>query len=550
MKPEKDFPYHYHELRGRLRILSVVTAVSLLLLALTSLLPQTAAAQPSPTTATAVQLTDINPAQSFTNPIDIANAGDGRLFIVEQRGVIQVIASPYASNTAETFLDIQDRVASGGETGLLSLAFHPDYSQNGYFYVNYTHIDTENSQLLTRISRFQTTSNPNVADPGSETILLELVQPYSNHNGGDLAFAADGTLYASLGDGGDAGDPHDNGQTTSTLLGSVLRLNVDGGGQPPDCGGGQAAYTIPADNPLSDGPGGACDEIWAYGLRNPWRFSFDRATDDLFIGDVGQGTWEEVDYQPANSGGGENYGWRCYEGSHAYNTSGCSGNTAVYTFPIDEYEHTNGRCSITGGFVYRGNWYPALSGAYIFADYCSGEIWSLVNDGANWQKTPLFDATFRIPTFGEDASGELYLAGSDGHVYLLGDDAAADYLTITLDGPVTAVSGEPFTYTLTVNNTGVLTATNLTITNTLPSGATYVSGGDAFDGQTISWNLPTLPPGTSQQVQWSASITQTVWNDQYGVTADNGLTAVGQKPVATLVNAQNWYFPIVMKPVE
>mgnify|MGYP001390968098 CR=1 FL=1 len=505
-------------------------------------------AQAQPTAVTAVQLSDINPAQPFTGPVDIAHAGDGRLFIVEQRGVIRVLDRPYPDHNATTFLDIQDRVSSGGETGLLGLAFHPDYAQNGAFFVNYIHADAQSGQLYTRISRFQVSADPQVADPNSELILLELAQPFTNHNGGDLAFADDGTLYASLGDGGDGGDPLNNGQTTSTLLGSMLRLDVDGGGLPPDCGGSQAAYTIPADNPLRDGPGGDCDEIWAYGLRNPWRFSFDRITQDLFIADVGQGAWEEVNYQPAASPGGENYGWRCYEGTHPYNLTGCSTNTAVYTFPIDEYGHTNGRCSVTGGFVYRGNWYPALTGAYLFADFCSGEIWGLRPDAGGWQKTPLFDAPFRITTFGEDVNGEIYLAGSDGHVYLVSEDTAANYLTISLDAPLTAVAGDPFTYTLTVANTSFLTATNLTITNTLPTGAAYIGGGDGFDGQTVSWNLPELTPASSVQVQWQAAITQTTWNEQYGVAADGGLTAVGQKKVVTFVNPQAIYLPWVIRP--
>lgn len=539
-KLERNVPAHWPS--GLL----MITAVCLLLFGLGALLAQPAAAQP--TAVTAVQLVDINPAQSFTAPVDITHASDGRLFIVEQRGVIQVLAHPFANHSAAAFLDIQDRVSSGGETGLLGLAFHPNYAQNGYFYVNYNRTDSQSGQLYTRISRFQVTADANVADPDSELILLELAQPFSNHNGGDLAFAADGTLYAGLGDGGSGGDPQDNAQTTSTLLGAILRLDVDGGGLPPDCGGVQATYTIPADNPLSDGAGGACDEIWAFGLRNPWRISFDRATRDLFIGDVGQGDWEEIDYQPADSPGGENYGWRCYEGSHVYNLTGCSGDTAVYTFPIDEYGHTNGRCSVTGGFVYRGSWFPALAGAYIFADYCSGEIWSLTPDGGGWQKTPLFDAAFRIPSFGEDVNGEIYVAGNDGHIYLLSDDAAANYLTITIDAPVTAVAGQPFTYTLTIANTSFITATNLTITNTLPSGAAYVGGGDGFDGQTVSWNLAELPPASNVQVQWQAAITQTTWNEQYGVEADGGLTAVGQNPAVTLVDAQFSYLPVILKP--
>jgi uncharacterized repeat protein (TIGR01451 family) len=522
-----------------------MTAVLLFAIPLTSLLALPPADQPAG--ATAVQLININPAQLFDDPVDITHAGDGRLFIAEQGGLIRVLARPFATNTAVTFLNIQDRVLSGGELGLLGLAFHPDYAQNGYFYVNYTHQETESSPIYTRISRFQVTADPNAADPASELILLQFLQPYTNHNGGDLAFAADGTLYVAVGDGGSSGDPQDNGQTPGNLLGSVLRLDVDGNGSAPDCGGGQAAYTIPANNPLNDGPGGNCDEIWAYGLRNPWRISFDRETQDLFIGDVGQGQWEEINYQPAASSGGENYGWRCYEGNHAYNLTGCSAGTAVYTFPVEEYSHANGRCSITGGFVYRGDWYPALTGAYLYADYCTGEIWSLVPDGGGWQTTPLLDAPFRIYTFGEDVNGELYVGGRDGYVYLVSDSAAANYLTIDLDAPLTAVANEPFTYTLTVTNTSLVTATNLTITNTMPTGAAYVSGG-ALVGDTVIWTVAELPPYSDVQVQWTATATQTVWNEAYGVQADGGITAVGQETAVTIINPRFVYVPFVIKP--
>ncbi len=524
------------------------TAVSLLaFLALVLMFTRSVAAQPAGPTA--VTLLDINPAQAFTTPVDIAHAGDGRLFIVEQRGLIQSLARPFSEHTAVPFLDIRDRVSSGGETGLLGLAFHPHYAQNGYFYVNYIYQNPVTQQLYSRISRFQVSADPNAADPDSELILLQLAQPFTNHNGGDLAFGADGLLYAALGDGGSGGDPQNNGQNNATLLGSLLRLDVDGGGLPPDCGGSQAAYTVPADNPLRDGPGGTCDEIWAYGLRNPWRIGFDRATQDLFIGDVGQGLWEEIDYQPAGSGG-QNYGWRCYEGTHPYNLAGCESNTAVYTFPIAEYAHTspNGRCSVTGGFVYRGNWYPALVGAYVYGDFCTGELWSLRQTNGVWQNELLLDSPLRISTFGEDVNGEIYLANiTDGHIYLLSDPNAPQYLSVELAAPLTAVSSVPFTYTLTVINTSFLTATNLTITNTLPVGATYIGGGSLV-GQTIHWNLPQLPPYSTQQVQWSAAITQTVWNEAYGVAADGGVTAVGQMTAVTLINPRHTYLPLAVYP--
>ena len=246
-------------------------------------------------------------AGGFTRPVDIVNAGDSRLFIVEQRGIIKIIDGN-GQVLSTPFLDIDARVGSqGNEQGLLGLAFHPDYANNGFFYVNYT-----NNSGDTRIARFKVSAdNPNVADPNSEKLLLPVDQPYSNHNAGDLTFGPDGYLYFGLGDGGSGGDPQNNGQTATAYLGKMLRIDVDNGDP----------YAIPPTNPFKD-TDFYLDEIWATGLRNPWRFSFDRLTGDLWIGDVGQDAWEEIDFQPASSTGGENYGWRCYEGNHVYSMSG------------------------------------------------------------------------------------------------------------------------------------------------------------------------------------------------------------------------------------
>ncbi|MGD8490211.1 MAG: PQQ-dependent sugar dehydrogenase, partial [Anaerolineae bacterium] len=301
-----------------------------------------------------VQITiDTVIASGFERPVQVTHAGDGsgRLFVVEQPGRIKIIEE--GNTLPEPFLDITGLVVYGGERGLLGLAFHPDYPSNGYFYVNYTRVE-DGATVIVRYS--VSPSNPDRADPNSASVLLEIPQPYTNHNGGQLLFSpVDGYLYIGMGDGGSGGDPENNAQDTSTLLGAMLRLDVDSA----------TPYAIPPDNPYVGVDGR--DEIWAIGLRNPWRFSFDRDNGDLYIGDVGQNEWEEIDYQAAGTPGGVNFGWRCKEGSHEYNFVGdCL--AAELTDPIAEYSHDDGR-SVTGGFVYRGQDYPALTGRYFYADY-------------------------------------------------------------------------------------------------------------------------------------------------------------------------------------
>ena len=311
-------------------------------------------------------VTDVNQPNTITN----AGDGSGRVFINLQDGKIIIWNGRRVLPTP--LLDIDPLVGSdGSEQGLLGLAFHPHYATTGYFYVDYTDNNGD-----TVIARYHVSANdPNIADPNSALILLVIDQPYANHNGGQLAFGPDGYLYIGLGDGGSEGDPGNRGQDTTQLLGKILRIDVNNRvGLPPDCGSG-SNYTIPADNPLADGRGGNCDEIWQTGLRNPWRFSFDRATGDMYIGDVGQNFWEEIDYTPAGNPGGQNFGWRCFEGNHPFNTQGC-GPSRNYVFPILEYSHTvNGVCAVTGGYVYHGSALPRYVGAYFYGDYCGGQIW-------------------------------------------------------------------------------------------------------------------------------------------------------------------------------
>lgn len=349
------------------------------------------------------QVTPVLYAEGFSNPVSIANAGDERLFIVERAGLIRIIDGE--GNVEPTpFLDISGIITAGGEQGLLGLAFHPDYSDNGYFYINYTDLDGN-----TVIERYEVSeSNPDIADDQSGMLILEFDQPFDNHNGGDIKFGPDGYLYIGTGDGGDGGDPQDNAQDLSTLLGKMLRIDVDGG----------SPYVIPDDNPYTEN-GEAMDEIWASGLRNPWRFSFDRQTGDLWIADVGQQDIEEVNFVPAGEGAGWNFGWRCYEGSQEYNTTDC-GAEGEYEFPVFEYTQVgeNG-CSVTGGFVYRGSDYPLLDGYYFFADYCNDRIYSLHDNAGQWLMEDHGQyADNNFTTFGEDGSGELYIAGiSSGKVY-------------------------------------------------------------------------------------------------------------------------------------
>lgn len=389
----------------RKKIGTLLLFASALLIA-TVVLAQTPNGTPLPTLS--LKLVE----SGFVQPVDITNAGDDRLFIVERAGRIFVIDDGEKVNTP--FLDIDGRVdsQSHSERGLLGLVFHPDYPNTPYFYVNYI-----NNSGNTTIARFTADDTNNIADPTSEFIILTIDQPAPNHNAGDLNFGIDGYLYIATGDGGSAGDPFGevgNGQETQTLLGKILRIDVDGG----------SPYTIPSDNPFVNDPN-TLDEIWALGLRNPWRFSFDRQTQDLFIADVGQNSWEEVNFTPASSNGGENYGWRCYEGTHPFNTTDCQSSDS-YIFPFDDYPHSNPSdesdegSSVTGGFVYRGETHPDLQGIYLYGDFVSANVWLAVSGGAgNWTAVPYgnIDGLNNISTFGEGCSGELFVADYGGQIY-------------------------------------------------------------------------------------------------------------------------------------
>lgn len=332
-------------------------------------------------------------ASGLSNPVALTHAGDGsgRLFFTLQEGLILIFDGARILPTP--FLDIRSQVSCCGEQGLLSVAFQPDYASNGFFFVNYT-----NRAGHTIIARYQVSEDPNIANFRSRRTVLKVHQPFPNHNGGQLQFGPDGYLYIGLGDGGSGGDPGNRAQKPKSLLGKMLRVDVNR----------RSRYAIPPSNPFVGGRG-VRREIWASGLRNPWRFSFDRFTGDLYIADVGQNAWEEVNYQPSAGQGGENYGWRLMEGNHCFNpASDCDDGTLVP--PIVEYDHTLG-CSVTGGYVYRGSLVPALFGTYLFGDFCTGVIWGTRFDQATgWTTTVLHDTNFTISTFGEDQEGELYVA--------------------------------------------------------------------------------------------------------------------------------------------
>jgi glucose/arabinose dehydrogenase len=378
----------------------IITLLILFTLAF-MLLNASVGAQTSPPTSpnpALYQLTEV--ARGLAQPLLVTHAGDGRLFIIEKPGRIRIFQS--GSLLPTPFLDVTGLVSLGNEQGLLGLAFHPQYATNGWFFINYTRGDGDT--VVARYTRSAT--NPNLADSATASIVLVVDQPFSNHNGGHMAFGRDGFLYIGLGDGGSGGDPQNRAQNTNDLLGKMLRLNVN-----------QLPYTIPSNNPFV-GRSGFRGEIWSLGLRNPWRWSFDRLNGDLYIGDVGQGNIEELNRVPGTSAGGENYEWNFYEGTNRYRAGEPTVGTRVG--PFHQYDHSQG-CSVTGGYVYRGSRLAALQGVYFFADYCNGRIWSAFRDASNrWLVAPFIESGVALSSFGEDSAGELYINDlSGGRIFRL-----------------------------------------------------------------------------------------------------------------------------------
>lgn len=330
----------------------------------------------------------------FEQPTYLTHAGDDRLFIVEKTG--RIFIAQNGQRLESPFLDVRQLVGSeGSEQGLLSIAFHPAYLENGRFFINYTNLDGHTVVAAYRVRA----DDPNSADMASEQILMTIGQPFAVHNGGLMIFGPDGYLYIGIGDGGTSGDFFSNAQNNGNLLGTILRVDVDY----------SDPYAVPADNPFINDDA-VRSEIWSYGLRNPWRFSFDPLTGDLYIADVGQFGWEEVNFQEAGSRGGQNYGWDILEGTHCYNQDECE--TDGYILPVAEYSHQEGGCAIVGGHVYRGTQFLELNGNYFFADYCTGKVWGLVRvEDGRWQTTELLDSDELFSSFGEDINRELYILG-------------------------------------------------------------------------------------------------------------------------------------------
>ena len=364
--------------------------------------------------------------QGLDAPLFLTHAGDGsgRLFIVQQTGEIRVVENDKLAD--KPYLDIANLITYGGERGLLGLAFAPDFKRNGRFYVDYTDVNG-NTNIVRYTALDPAGSAPQFSAP---EVILRIVQPYANHNGGMAVFGPDGMLYIGMGDGGSAGDPQNRTQNLRELLGKILRIDVEG--PAAQSSANAVTYDIPGDNPFQFPGATPTDsklihrpEIWEWGLRNPWRFSFDVKTGDLWIGDVGQSDWEEIDFIPAGTGAGRNLGWNRYEGTHPYPPGSAATSTSGLTFPIVEYDHHTGD-AVTGGYVYRGTKYPALQGVYLYGDYENGKIWGLRRADANGvalsssENALLLDSNLMLSSFGQDADGELYAIDLGGGVYRIG----------------------------------------------------------------------------------------------------------------------------------
>lgn len=454
-------------------------------------------------------------ASGLQRPVQATHAGDGsqRIFIVEQTGYVRIYDEGLV--LSEPFLGIPELITCCGEQGLLGLAFHPNYIVNGYSYIYYTRL----ADGASVIARYSVSADPNQVDPQSAKILLTIDQPYSNHNGGQLAFGIDGYLYIGMGDGGSGGDPQNNAQNKSSLLGKMLRIDVDSGDP----------YGIPPENPYVGVYGR--DEIWSLGLRNPWRFSFDRQNGDIFIADVGQNLWEEVDYVPAGTSGEINFGWRCNEGAHVYSTSPPCDDpilTSQFIDPIAEYPHIDGQ-SISGGYIYRGSEYPNLKGHYFYADFVQGKIWSMYKTSTSTWSTPTLelDTNFNISAFGEDENGEMYVLDYYGGSIRRLEDAQGPTpdLSASIKYPHKpyADHGETITYTISLVNTGIVSANSLVLTDTVPAGLAYVT-----DSLTASHGV--VDDSQSPKLNWQGALSGTQ------VVTITYQTLVGEEQSRSIVN--------------
>jgi glucose/arabinose dehydrogenase len=464
----------------------------------------------------------------FTRVTTLANAGDDRLFVCEKGGIIKFFR-PYVGPASTTFMDINSKVINptgdSDERGLLGLTFDPNFATNRRFYVNY--INNSGNTVVARYTVSET--DPNIGVVASEEIILTITQPYSNHNGGCILFGPDGYLYIGMGDGGSGGDPQNYSQNRQSLLGKMLRIDVSGTG---------TGYTIPESNPFTianDPNNTTLDEIWAIGVRNPWRWSFDSESGDIWMADVGQNLYEEINFQPANSVGGENYGWRCYEANSNYNTSGCQAQSN-YVFPIYNFAHSTGACSVTGGYVYRGNLYEDIYARYFFTDYCDGVIRSTFDDGQGGWTTESHGAftSFQYTAFGEDGYGEVYIARQSGIIARLTIAASDPRAPISADGPLGICEGGSatlrtglnplLTYAWYKDNNLIAGANQATFEATEPGVYKVITTSDNGSKESIELTINILPaPATP-----SASIAQNnICEDQAFAIALNGTPAGG-----------------------
>ncbi len=424
-------------------------------------------------------------ATGLSGAVDIEHAGDDRLFVVRQPGTISVVAADMTV-LPTPFLNIQSQVtSSGNEMGLLGIAFHPDYANNGFFYVNYT--NGNGASRISRISRFVVSSDPNVADPNSEFVILEVSQPFSNHNAGDLMFGSDGYLYIPWGDGGSAGDPGDRSQDLMEPMGKIFRIDIDNG----------SPYAIPPSNPFANAVD-TLPEIWGIGLRNPWRASFDRLTNDLWIGDVGQNAREEVDFWPSNGAPAPNFGWRCVEGDIPFNTAGCLSQSS-YVGPVSVHDNiaiAGGTwCSVIGGRVYRGSAFPQMQGQYIYTDYCATDWYMLESDGmGGFMRSQIASNTGInfIAAIGEDVDGELFAAReSNGIIYRICPDEPP---VLVLDGNGMLTATDAVTYTWFLD--GVQISDTTQILDPMNMGGDYFVVADIGNGCTFQSNTVTVSPSS------------------------------------------------------
>ncbi|MEJ5103792.1 PQQ-dependent sugar dehydrogenase [Chryseobacterium sp. MYb328] len=411
-------------------------------------------------------------ATGLTSPVEITNANDSRLFVVQQNGIIKII-QPNGSINTTNFLDITSKILYGGERGLLGLAFHPQYPTNGYFFVYYN--NTAGNIIVARYK--VSTTNSNAADPNSEKILLNIPKPFANHNGGSIHFAPDGKLWIVTGDGGSGGDPNNNAQNKNSLLGKMLRIDVNTTDPVP--------YNIPSDNPFAGAGVDGADEVWAYGLRNAWKFSFDLNAGNAMIADVGQGAIEEINRMPVTQAG-INYGWRCYEANTAYNTSGCAAQSSM-TFPVAIYDHSGGKCSITGGYVYAGSQYPSLQGKYFFADYCSDQIGILSTDNSIIWTSAYSGNGFS--SFGQDSQKELYVAAvTSGKIFKITTGTLATQENNSLDK--ISIYPNPATEEIFVHG---IREKNLTLEIINTEGRKVLESKQVINGKSI--NISRIPTG-------------------------------------------------------